>query len=62
MVPNAPLEGTVLVTEELDHEEIKNHIKSALRSVPSDATVTPRVLQFLINLPCHHIALQSIHD
>jgi hypothetical protein len=39
MVPNAPLEGTVLVTEELDHKEIKNHIKSALRSVPSDATL-----------------------
>jgi hypothetical protein len=27
MVPNAPLEGTVLVTGELDHEEIKKHVK-----------------------------------
>jgi hypothetical protein len=24
--------------------------------------VTPRVLRFLINLPCHHNASQSIHD
>jgi hypothetical protein len=27
MVPNAPLEGTVLMTGELDHEEIKKHVK-----------------------------------
>jgi hypothetical protein len=36
MVPNAPLEGTVLVMKELDQEEIKMHIKSALKSVPPD--------------------------
>jgi hypothetical protein len=39
MVPNAPPEGTVLVTGELDREEIKNCIKSVLGSVPSDATL-----------------------
>jgi hypothetical protein len=39
MVPNTPLEGTVLVMEELDHEEIKKRIKSVLRSVPSDAAL-----------------------
>jgi hypothetical protein len=37
MVPNAPLEGTVLVTGELDHEEIRKRIKLVLRSVPSNA-------------------------
>jgi hypothetical protein len=39
MVPNAPLEGTMLVTGELDREEIKKHIKSVLRNVPSDAAL-----------------------
>jgi hypothetical protein len=39
MVPNAPLERTVLVMEELNHEEIKKHIKSVLGSIPSDATL-----------------------
>jgi hypothetical protein len=39
MVPNAPLEGTMLMMEELDHEEIKKRIKSVLESVPSDATL-----------------------
>jgi hypothetical protein len=39
MVPNAPLEGTVLVTRELDCEEIKKRIKSVLGSVPSDAVL-----------------------
>jgi hypothetical protein len=37
MVPNLPLEGTVLVTGRLDREEIKKHIKSVLESVPPDA-------------------------
>lgn len=37
MVSGASLEGTVLVTGELDREEVKKHIKSALRSVPPDA-------------------------
>jgi hypothetical protein len=37
MVPNTPLEGTMLMMGELDHEEIKKHIKSALGSVSSDA-------------------------
>jgi hypothetical protein len=35
MVPNAPLKGTVLVMEGLDHEKIKKRIKSVLGSVPS---------------------------
>jgi hypothetical protein len=39
MVPNMPLEGTMLVTGELDCEEIKKHIKSALESIPSDAVL-----------------------
>jgi hypothetical protein len=39
MVPNAPLEGTVLMTGEFDHEEIKKRIKLALESVPSDAVL-----------------------
>jgi hypothetical protein len=39
MVPNTPLEGTVLVTGELDHEEIKKHVKLALGSVPCDAVL-----------------------
>jgi predicted Zn-dependent peptidase len=39
MVPNAPLEGTMLVMGELDREEIKKHIKSALGSVPPDAAL-----------------------
>jgi hypothetical protein len=39
MVPNAPLEETVLVTGELDCDEIKKRIKSALESIPSDATL-----------------------
>jgi hypothetical protein len=39
MVPNAPLEGTVLVMEELDCEEIKKHIKSVLGSVPSNTAL-----------------------
>jgi hypothetical protein len=30
MVPNVPLEGTVLLIGELDHEEIKKRIKLAL--------------------------------
>jgi hypothetical protein len=36
MVPNAPLEGTMLVTGELDREEIKKRIKSMLGSIPSN--------------------------
>jgi hypothetical protein len=39
MVPGVPLEGTVLVMEELDRKEIKKRIKLALRSVPSDTTL-----------------------
>jgi hypothetical protein len=39
MVPNAPLEGTMLVMGELDREEIKKHIKSALGSVPPDVAL-----------------------
>jgi hypothetical protein len=39
MVPNAPLEGTVLVTGEFDREEIKKRIKLALESVPSDTVL-----------------------
>jgi hypothetical protein len=39
MVPNAPLEGTVLVTGELDQEEIKRRITSALGSVPPNAVL-----------------------
>jgi hypothetical protein len=39
MVSNVPLEETVLVTGELDCEEIKKRIKSALGSVPSDAVL-----------------------
>jgi hypothetical protein len=39
MVLNAPLEGIVLVTGELDREEIKKHIKLALGSVPFDAVL-----------------------
>jgi hypothetical protein len=39
MVPNAPLKGTVLVTGELDCEEIKKHIKLVLGNVPSDAVL-----------------------
>jgi hypothetical protein len=39
MVSNTPLEGTMLMTGELDHEEIKKHIKLALGSVPSDAVL-----------------------
>jgi hypothetical protein len=40
MVPDAPFEGTVLMMEELNHEEIKKHIKSALESAPFDTTLT----------------------
>jgi hypothetical protein len=39
MVSNTPLEGTVLVMEELDHEEIKKRIKSVLGSVSSNAAL-----------------------
>jgi hypothetical protein len=39
MVPNASLDGTVLVTGELDREEIKKCIKSVLRSIPSDVAL-----------------------
>jgi hypothetical protein len=39
MVPNASLDGTMLVTGELDREEIKKCIKSVLRSIPSDAAL-----------------------
>jgi hypothetical protein len=39
MVPNAPLEGTMLMTGELDREEIKKHIKSMLGSIPSNAAL-----------------------
>jgi hypothetical protein len=39
MVPNAPLEGTVLMMGKLDCEEIKKRIKSALESVPFDAVL-----------------------
>jgi hypothetical protein len=38
-VPHTPLEGIVLVTRELDHEEIKKRIKSVLKSVPFDAVL-----------------------
>jgi hypothetical protein len=31
MVPNAPLEGTVLVTGELDHEEIRKRMTTSSR-------------------------------
>jgi hypothetical protein len=37
MVLDAPLEGMVLMMEELEHEEIKKCIKSPLGSAPSDA-------------------------
>ncbi|XP_066351311.1 eukaryotic translation initiation factor 3 subunit A-like [Miscanthus floridulus] len=36
MVPGAPLERTVLVSEGLDREEIKKRVKAALGTVPSD--------------------------
>jgi hypothetical protein len=39
IVLNTPLEGTVLVIGELDCEEIKKRIKSALGSVPSDTVL-----------------------
>jgi hypothetical protein len=39
MVSNTPLEGTMLVTGELDREKIKKHIKLALESVPSDVVL-----------------------
>jgi hypothetical protein len=39
MVLNTPLEGTMLMMEELDHEEIKKHIKSVLGNVSFDATL-----------------------
>jgi uncharacterized membrane-anchored protein len=39
MVSNVPLEGTMLMTKELDCEDIKKRIKSALRSVSSDVTL-----------------------
>jgi hypothetical protein len=35
MVPNTPLEGTVLVMGGLDREEIKRRIKSTLGIVPT---------------------------
>jgi hypothetical protein len=47
MVPNAALERTVLMMGELDHEDIKKHIKSALRSVPSDAVLDAHPLMRL---------------
>jgi hypothetical protein len=39
MVLNIPLEGTMLMMEELDHEEIKKRIKSVLGNVSFDATL-----------------------
>jgi hypothetical protein len=39
MVPNAPLEGTMLVMGGLDQEEIKRRIKSVLGIVPPDAVL-----------------------
>jgi hypothetical protein len=39
MVPNTPLKGTMLLTGELDHEEIKKHIKLVLDSVPTDTAL-----------------------
>jgi hypothetical protein len=39
IVPNAPLEGTVLMTGGLDHEEIKKRLKSMLGSVPSNVVL-----------------------
>jgi hypothetical protein len=39
LVPNAPLAGTMLMTRELDHEEIKKRIKLALGSAPSNAAL-----------------------
>jgi hypothetical protein len=43
MVPNAPLEGTVLVTGGLDREEIKRRIKSVLGIVPTKAVLDVRL-------------------
>jgi hypothetical protein len=39
MVPNVPLEGTVLMMEELNREEIKKRIKLALGSIPFDVAL-----------------------
>jgi hypothetical protein len=39
MVPDAPLEGTMLVMEELDREEIKKCSKLVLGTIPFDATL-----------------------
>jgi uncharacterized membrane-anchored protein len=39
LVLNVLLKGTVLMMEELDHEEIKKQIKSVLRSIPSDTAL-----------------------
>jgi hypothetical protein len=39
MVPNTPLEGTMLMTRVLDREEIKKCIKSVLESVPSNTVL-----------------------
>jgi hypothetical protein len=39
MVPNVPLEGTMLMMGRLDREEIKKRIKLALESAPPDAVL-----------------------
>jgi hypothetical protein len=39
MVPDAPLEGTVLMMEDLNRDEIKKRVKLVLGSIPSDATL-----------------------
>jgi hypothetical protein len=47
MVPNVALERIVLMMGELDHEDIKKHIKSVLRSVPFDAILDTHPLMHL---------------
>jgi hypothetical protein len=39
MVLGAPIDGAVLSSEQLTHEEIKKHIKAGLESVPNDAAL-----------------------
>jgi hypothetical protein len=53
MVPNAPLEGTVLMMEDLDRKEIKKRIKLALGSVPSDVALDLYLL--MCNIQSWHI-------
>jgi hypothetical protein len=42
----------------MQHQFQKEQVHSEQRSVP----VPPRVLLLLINMSCHHITSQSIHD